>query len=526
MRDKSPAGKKREFKGICNFKLQNKIHKHFKHPKQGMKKSKLEGKIREEIEKLLELSKGYIESESEMHEMEQGILSQLLMLGLAILKVIISEKLKGLAEYEVSGESYKSTGKKTRNYLSLFGRLEVERPSYWSENLGEFHKLDECLKLPIGSYWSYNIQKLVGTSSTETDYRESVRTVNELLSLGLSGKSSERNVGRIGEHVEKFYDLNSYQSEEEGSCFVAGFDGKGVPKIKPALEIRGNPKERLARGEKRGVKQMATVSVTSSFTPERRTSESILMGLMGKEESDKEEESKEKQRKKRTDNKLHKNIHRRAFLADQEKAVEYGLLDLKRRMTNKKDRFIVPIDAGIGLEAKVLACVKEYKLQSKFDGIVLDIVHVSEYVWDAGSAIFGENKKLRREWVRKVLKDLLEGRTDEVILCLELNRDKTSLTDNKKEQLNKTITYFTNHKHKMDYQRFLKKGYPISSAIVESTCKHLVKDRMEQSGMRWSSQGAQNMMDLRAVKVNDNMTEFMAYVIEKDRKVNLTKRAA
>jgi hypothetical protein len=72
----------------------------------------------------------------------------------------------------------------------------------------------------------------------------------------------------------------------------------------------------------------------------------------------------------------------------------------------------------------------------------------------------------------------------------------------------------------------LKKGYPISSAIVESTCKHLVKDRMEQSGMRWSSQGAQNMMDLRAVKINDNMTEFMAYVIEKDRKVNLTKRAA
>ncbi len=491
-----------------------------------MEKRKLEEKIREEIEKLLELSEGYIGMEIEVHEMEKGILSQLLMLGLAILKVIISEKLKKLGGYEIRNEVYKSTGKKSRNYLSLFGVLEIIRPSYWSKDSGEFHKLDECIKLPIGSYWSYNIQRLVGANSTETDYRESVRMLNELLSLGLSGKSSERNVDRLGKYVEDFYDLNSYQSEEEGICFIAGFDGKGVPKIKPALEIRGNPKERLARGEKKGVKQMATVSVTSSFTPQQRTSESIIMGLMGKEEGEDEQEVKGQRDKKKTDNRMHKNIHRRGFLADQGKAIEYGIADLKARMTNSKSRFIVPIDAGIGLEDKVFAEIKKHKLKSKFDGIVLDIVHVSEYVWDAATAIFGEKSKQRRGWVKVILKELLEGKVKEVIEELELNRDKTNLTQNKKDQLNKTITYFTNHQHKMDYEWFLKKGYPISSSIVESTCKHLVKDRMEQSGMRWSSKGAQNMMDLRAVKINGDMAEFMDFAIQKDRKVELVKAAA
>ena len=44
-----------------------------------------------------------------------------------------------------------------------------------------------------------------------------------------------------------------------------------------------------------------------------------------------------------------------------------------------------------------------------------------------------------------------------------------------------------------------------------------VKERMEQSGMRWSSQGAQNIMDLRAIKLNEDMDDFMQFVINKDR---------
>jgi len=195
-------------------------------------------------------------------------------------------------------------------------------------------------------------------------------------------------------------------------------------------------------------------------------------------------------------------------------------------MNNPNSRFMVPIDAGIGLEDKILASVKKYGLESRFDGIVLDIIHVSEYVWDAGTAIFGESSKFRAEWVRETLVDLLNSKTDKVIDDLVQNRDKTNLSKNKKDQVQKAITYFTNHKHKMDYKSFIEKGYPVSSALVESACGHLVKERMEQSGMRWSSQGAQNMMDLRAVKQNGDMDKFMEFVVHQDRKVELVKIAA
>lgn len=488
-----------------------------------MEKDELRKIVEEEINQLFTMSETYVKSEEPIHKIEKGILKQLLQIGLLLLKQIIILKLGQLSNYEINIKGYKSIGKTPRKYLSLFGELEIQRPGYWKKEEGQFYKLDEIMKMPKDTNWSYNIQQLVGTSSTETDFRESVRILNDLLQLGLSGKGSQRNVDRIGHHVEQFYDQTTYQSEEEGEYFMCGFDGKGVPKIKSALSTKGNPKERLARGEKKGVKQMATVSVVASFTSKQRGFESILKGLLGVETRVENESGKSG---RPTDNGWYKNIHRRAFLADQEKAVEYGIIELKARMTNPKSRFVVPIDAGIGLEDKVLASIKKHKLKSRFDGIVLDIVHVSEYVWECGTAIFGEKSKFRRPWVKETLKLLLQGKVLQVIEELKLHRDKTTLSDNKIRQLQKTITYFTNHQHKMNYDWFLKKGYPISSSIIESTCKHLIKDRMEQSGMRWSSNGAQNMMDLRAVKINGDMNQFIDFVIEKDRKVNCFKIAA
>jgi len=194
-------------------------------------------------------------------------------------------------------------------------------------------------------------------------------------------------------------------------------------------------------------------------------------------------------------------------------------------MHHPESRFVVPIDAGIGLEDKVLKYVKQYGLESRFDGIILDIVHVSEYVWGCANALFGEGSKLRTGWVREMLEDLLNSRTSKVIKDLEKIIEKGKLSKSKTDKIQTAVTYFTNHQHKMDYKSFLEKGYPVSSALVESNCRHLVKDRMELSGMRWSSEGAQNMLDLRAVKLNGDMEDFMPFISNNERKTILAMAA-
>lgn len=486
-----------------------------------MENIRLQVQIQEEIEKLMVISEAYGQSKAAAHTIEKGIFKQLLVLGLSLLSYIFKQRIGQITAQgspKKDGIPLRKKGLEVCQYLSLFGLLRIERPSYWDKDLGKIHPTDSELCLPRSSFWSYNIEEIVGENAAESDYKESVRVLNKLLNLGLSGKSSERNIGHIGVDVEDYYGSKKIEKEVAPVCFSASFDGKGVPKIKlkEAANVVSNPKKRLGKGEKKGIMEMATVSVTSSFMPKKRSVDSIISSLMGSPLSKIASDEVEIKDENRQDNKWHKDIHRRAFLGNQNKAIEYGLNRIRDSIGNTQSRFVVPIDAGVGLEEKVLGWIKDNKMESFFDGIILDIIHVSEYVWDAATAIFGEKSRSKSTWVRGVLIDLLNSKTTKVIKDLKRINNQNQLSDTKQKQVEKAITYFTNHQHKMDYKTFIEKGYPVSSALVEAACGHLVKERMEQSGMRWSSQGAQNIMDIRAVKLNEDIENFMDFRIKKE----------
>jgi hypothetical protein len=57
-------------------------------------------------------------------------------------------------------------------------------------------------------------------------------------------------------------------------------------------------------------------------------------------------------------------------------------------------------------------------------------------------------------------------------------------------------------------------GDPIGSGVAEGACRHLVKDRMEQSGMRSTLEGAQAMLHVRALYLIDQWDDFLEYRID------------
>lgn len=66
----------------------------------------------------------------------------------------------------------------------------------------------------------------------------------------------------------------------------------------------------------------------------------------------------------------------------------------------------------------------------------------------------------------------------------------------------------------MRYDEYLAAGYPIGSGVVEGACRHLIKDRMERTGMRWTRPGAQAMLRLRAAYLNNDWQTFVQFRIE------------
>jgi hypothetical protein len=63
----------------------------------------------------------------------------------------------------------------------------------------------------------------------------------------------------------------------------------------------------------------------------------------------------------------------------------------------------------------------------------------------------------------------------------------------------------------MRYDHYLAQGWPIGTGVVEGACGHLVKDRMEQAGMRWTREGAQAILDLRAVRLNGDWDAYWRF---------------
>ena len=68
----------------------------------------------------------------------------------------------------------------------------------------------------------------------------------------------------------------------------------------------------------------------------------------------------------------------------------------------------------------------------------------------------------------------------------------------------------------MRYDEYLAAGYPIGSGVAEGACPHLVKDRLEQTGMRWTVEGAEAMLHVRTLHLNDEWDEFLEYRIEQE----------
>ena len=85
-------------------------------------------------------------------------------------------------------------------------------------------------------------------------------------------------------------------------------------------------------------------------------------------------------------------------------------------------------------------------------------------------------------------------------------------------KLEEHLVYFENNRDRMQYDEYLEQGFPIGSGVVEGACRNLVKDRMERTGMRWRTSGAQAILDLRAIYLNDDWSKFHKYLIRREQK--------
>lgn len=131
---------------------------------------------------------------------------------------------------------------------------------------------------------------------------------------------------------------------------------------------------------------------------------------------------------------------------------------------------------------------------------IVDFFHAAENLMKAAVAILGEGKDAER-WHAKLRDKLLldANAIDNTIRTLRRCRTRVPKTGNRRRTLDNAIVYFKKHKSRMRYVEFIARGLPIGSGPVESAAKNIVQARLKRSGMRWSREGGQHVLDLRSI---------------------------
>jgi hypothetical protein len=110
-------------------------------------------------------------------------------------------------------------------------------------------------------------------------------------------------------------------------------------------------------------------------------------------------------------------------------------------------------------------------------------------------------------WWRRRLDQLKTGELGNFFAALKLiaKRQTTSDPAGKPERL---LHYFEENRNRLGYAEALKRNLPIGSGVVESAGRHIVQQRLKQSGMRWSIPGAQAILNLRTRHRNGQFEQY------------------
>lgn len=436
--------------------------------------------------------------ELDAYEMEKSIFSRLMRIGLKSMQVYFAEKGTGDVGPELKMEGgivlRKAPGFLGRDYFSVFGKFKIPRTYYPQEDQNSVMPLDAQANLPQRCY-SYLLQEWMDFFSIRDSFGEAVISLETMLGLEVSQSRVEVVNRESSQHYDGFYEAKEVPDPKtEGELQVTSGDGKGVPVIKKeGAKIQA----RLGKGEKRQKTKEAMVGVSYTVDRNTRTAEEVAGNLIYPEPA------REKAEKPRV---RAKNIRRMASLERPKEEVMGEIInDAKRRDPERKRPWVVVMDGALCLWALIARLLPDVEWVG-----VLDIIHVVEYLWDVGNALYGEKSPEAKKWVYDHLLAILEGRVGRVIGGMKqiLKKRKDTMRKSQKDALEVAIRYFENHRQWMLYDEYLKEGYPIGSGVVESTCGHTVKSRMSGTGRRWSIDGAESTLLLRSVYTSSDWTEF------------------
>ncbi len=398
-----------------------------------------------------------------------------------------------------------------RELSTIFGGVRVRRLGYGAEGAESLHPLDGELNLPAEQY-SFGLRRRAAEEAAKVSFEETVKSLSAQTGTAVGKRQVEQLVQRAAADFDAFYEQRRPAfPEPSASLLVLTVDGKGVvmrpedlreATRKSAAKRKHKLGKRLAKGEKRHAKRMATVAAVYAVAPFIRTPQDVVRTLAPAAQA----EAAPRPRPE----------HKRLWASLQkspDEVIDDAFAEAHRRDPDRAKRWVALVDGNDPQLAMLEKTARRYGARLT---VVLDVMHVAEYLWSAALAFHAEDSPDREAWVGERLLAVLEGRASLVAAGMRRSATWRQLSAEERKPVDDCARYLLKHKAFLHYHEYLAAGLPIATGVIEGACRHLIKDRMDVTGARWSLAGAEAVLRLRALRASGDFDEYWRFHEQKE----------
>jgi hypothetical protein len=407
-----------------------------------------------------------------------------------------------------------------RTVISQFGPVVIRRMAYRAPGQPNLHPRDAVLDLPPRRY-SWQVQQAVVEYVLAGAYEQAQRFVAAATGITIGKQQLEQITAEAAADAAGFYpalardqDRQQGQGEPAGPLAISA-DGKGVAMLPgsrrrrtkaPGKRVR-NFEKRAGTGEKKGCKRMAQTGCVFDISPAPRTPEQVIAAGAG------------------GGRKPPRSL-RRWYTIDiaADRAETTGAIfdEAERRDPGHLRQWIALVDG----DSHQISLIQAQAAARGIDLVILiDFIHVQEYLWKAGWCFHAPRDPAIETWVTAQGLDILHGRSAHVAQRIrQLAEEHPPAGPEHAKIIRKTLSYLHAKQPYLDYPRALAEGWPIATGVIEGACRHLVADRMGITGARWSTSGAQAILWLRAIRANGDLAAYWNWHITQEHQRNHLSR--
>lgn len=391
-----------------------------------------------------------------------------------------------------------------RSLATVFGPVTVERVGYGGEGKGSLHPVDGELNVPPERY-SLELRRRAAEQAAKSSFEETLKALEATTGSRVAKRQVEELVGRAGnaEDFDEFYATRGPLEGPSSELLVITSDAKGVvmrredlrPATRKAAET-GQHKlnKRLSRGEKRNRKRMATVAAVYTVGPFVRTPHDVLNEMAPVRAVQRGQRPRPEN--KRVWTSLEKSP---------EQVLDEAFKEAQRRDPERKKLWVAVVDGNKEQLRLLRQLARQHGVVLT---IVLDIIHVVEYLWKAAYVFHAEASRAAEQWVSERFLEVLKGRAGYVAGGIARSATRRGIPRKERKAADDCVRYLLRHKTYLRYDKYLATGFPIASGVIEGACRHLVRDRMDITGARWSLKGAEAVLRLRALHCSGDFEQY------------------